>query len=742
MIGTSKWKTENLRLEFSGSQWYITSIPRLKNPFNGVEYYFVFTLDNGIVITDPELQPEDYAYQVNPARKTGRQENAFIKVSDETDITTDDGYILAVSWYEIMNAIDYESIRLIVNGMDITGRATVTQAALIYRNDRPQQGMISAFVTARLKDGSNIHSPTWATFVQQGRKRIALPIDYYGNFIVTTNYYGSSADIAAAQFGDPQDDASSSLDLYASYGILDLQTNFFVSSLEKTNKQPVNRYTIGLNIPYLEVIAGDHSPDFGHFTIRNRNVRGLFGRFHSPFLSLFWSHGEMVRKTTSSFFDGVEMRNTGTFRQEAFAARLQLGGDRGYMIALNAVRNRDIKSSLDLEDLRYFVYDAKNPFLIIDTLYTVLPQDNLVVGVDMKISLPDQHVVLGFEGVGSMFNRNTLPGPLTAEEIEEYTGQSIPIDPGFISELFMLNKSIEPLMPGRDQTAWRAYYRGLIFNNLINISYSEVGPAFRALSTTYQQADTRSVSVTDQFYVKQYLMASVGYSRTNDNLAGHRNETNVYNSVFAQAMVRIPDSPYLRFGYNLNWGANELNSNIGDTLIFNPTERNSQGFSFGIGYNVAQIPYAPTQVDISWRGNADDGTVNENPIYDNKTQTINVSLISRFKQVPLRTQIGLTMNSNELVLTSEKNDNFNLFLRGEYLLWENRIKPYLEYRTTSLDGDQDSQNYTHYTLGVETFLLKDMNASTWIGWKTYSNSDVQDVDYSSFTWRFMLNQRF
>lgn len=740
VTSTKKWKKETLRLEYTGSQWFIASIPRLPNPYNGVEYYFEFELGNGIVITSPELQPEEYAYKIQSANKTGRLEKAFVRVSDEADITSDDGYIVAISWYEIMNAIDLSSLRLIVNGKDVTNRATVTQAALTYREDRPQPGMITAFITAKLKDGTSVHSPTWVANVSQGKKRFVLPFDYYGNFNVTTNYYGSSADSSAFTYGDPRDDASSSLDLYGSYGILDLKTNLFVSSLEKTNKQPVNRYTIGLSIPYIDVVAGDYSPDFGHFTIRNRNVRGLFASLHSPALTLSWSHGEMVRKTTSSFLDGDSLRHTGTFRQEAIAARIQLGTDHGYILAFNAVRNRDIKSSLDLDDYRYFAYDGSGA--VIDTVYTVLPQDNAVLGVDMRLTLPSQHVVIGFEGAASMYNRNTLPGPMTAEEIEDYTGQSIPINIDFISELFMLNKNIEPLMPSQEQTAWRAYYRGLVFNNLINVSYSEIGSAFRALSTSYQQNDTRSVAVTDQFYIKQYVMATLGYSRTHDNLSGHRNETNTYNSAFAQLMLRIPDYPYLRFGYNNNWGANELNPGINDTAIFNPTERNSQSISAGIGYNITQIPFAPAQIDLSWRGSADDGIINNNPMYDNQTQTINVSVINRFTQIPLRTQIGVTTNSNELKLTSEKKDNFNLFLRGEYALWDSRVKPYMEYRTTSLSGDQDAQSHAHYTLGVETFPLRDMIVSTNVGWKTYANDDQQAVDYNSFTWRFMLNQRF
>ncbi len=738
--GTRKWERLGLRLESEGSQWFIASIPRLRNPFNGVEYYFEFTLKTGVLVTVPEFQPEDYAYQIGSAPKSGRSENAFVLVSDTEDITTDDALIIAISWYEIMNAIDQSSIRLIVNGRDVTGRATVTQAALAYRDEKPQPGMITAFVTARLRGGTSIHSPTWAINVNPGRKRIGLPFDYYGNFNVTTNYHGSSADSAAAMYGAPRDDASSTLDLYTSYGILDLQTNLFVSSLEKSNKQPVNRYTIGLNIPYLEVVAGDYSPDFGHFTIRNRNIRGLFARLHSPAISLYWAHGEMVRKTTSTFSGGIEERNTGTFKQEAIAARIQLGTDRGYKIAFNAVRNRDLKSSLEPDEYRYFVKDDNDA--VIDTLYTILPQDNLVLGVEMKITLPDQHMVLGVEGAGSMFNRNTLPGPLTAEDIEEYTGQSIPFDPSFVSELFMLNKNIEPLMPGPDQTAWRAYYRAMIFNNLINISYSEVGRTFRALSTSYQPNDTRNLSISDQFFVKQYVMATLGFNWTQDNISGHYNETNDYYSYIGQLMLRIPRIPYLRFGYNNHAGTNKLNEAIGDTTIFNPTQRNSEALSFGIGYNVVQIPFVPTQVDISWRSSADDGTVNDYPTYDNTTETINVSLISRFTHIPLRTQIGFTTNSNTLKLTDETKDNFNIFLRGEYALWQNRIKPYMEYRNTALSGDQNVQNYNHYTLGLDAYPLKDLQASTSLGWKTYSNNDVQSVDHRSFTWRFMLNQRF
>jgi hypothetical protein len=89
---------------------------------------------------------------------------------------------------------------------------------------------------------------------------------------------------------------------------------------------------------------------------------------------------------------------------------------------------------------------------------------------------------------------------MSQQEIEDYLEDDLPIniDPQDYAELFVINKNIEPIMPGRENLAWQAYLRTIILKNMLDIRYSETGPAYNALSTYYQQNDTKMLSITDQ----------------------------------------------------------------------------------------------------------------------------------------------------------------------------------------------------------------------------------------------------
>jgi hypothetical protein len=738
-VGQKKWFDEDMTPEVPSGPWMTVSLPMIKNAPQGVEYYFDFTLNTGNVETLPIVNPTASAFVIQNNVKRGSKSQAFVKLNDEPTADVKDGYVLVISYFDIAEQVDPNSIKLFIDGIDVTEQATISGNALLYRDEKAKPGSLSAFVTAHMLDGTNVYSDTWLTDIVSSGKKQILPIDVRGNFNVVTNAYGYDAD-SNAPIPKTENDAATYLDLYGKYGILDMQTNLYVSSLERENRQPVNRYTIGLQVPMLDVFLGDYSPSFTPFTMSNKNLRGLFTKFDTKFFGLQWAHGEMVRDTKGTIIDATNTpRNTGTFRQEAIAARMRFGTEDGFSLGFNGVRNRDIISSLDTSQYSYRL--STDPAA--DTVYTAYAQDNIVFSIDAKLNLPAQNVSLGIEGAGSMHNKNTLDGPMTQEEIEEYLGRTLPFDPSDYSSLFVINKNIEPFEPGLSNIAWKAYYRAFILNNLFNISYSQIGSSFNATSTNYMQNDNTLLSITDQYNYKQYLFLTGGYTRTEDNLSGHRFETNTYDSWFVQSIVRIPRYPYFKAAYFSNVGKNTINNDVTEAVDFTPYTRNSNSLSLGMGYNFVQIPYVPTQLDITWRAGGDDSSSNDVLTYDNVNSGINFSLTNKYTTIPLKTQIAFSSNNQELKLSNNaENSNFNIMLHADYMLWENKLKPYMQYRNVSLGGDQQAQSYSYYICGLEAYPIKDMTISTSLTLKNYQNDDVQNVDYGSTTWRLSLNQRF
>ncbi len=174
-----------------------------------------------------------------------------------------------------------------------------------------------------------------------------------------------------------------------------MQANLYLSSLEHSNSQPVNRYTIGFNIPHLDFFAGDYAPTFSQLTLNGKNLRGIYSRLYYKSLSLYVTHGQTVRKTTNELDLDSEvegMQKSGTFKQEAFGTRIQYCDEDNFIFGINFTRHNDVISSLDSTYYQYTKTEDKGNKSII---YTTKAQENAVLGMDARLNIPAQKVVLG-----------------------------------------------------------------------------------------------------------------------------------------------------------------------------------------------------------------------------------------------------------------------------------------------------------------------------------------------------------
>ncbi|MDD4027386.1 MAG: hypothetical protein PHO75_04355, partial [Candidatus Shapirobacteria bacterium] len=675
--GDIPWMSETAIQESPGSVYYWTTIPAKYFNDTEMEYYFEIQLVDGSVENYPPLDGITPKYTLIPKAMEGELNDGFVLLTEEETVSSDEGYLLAVSFFALEEEIDPASIEVWVGGRDVTYAAQISAPTIMYREDKPTPGIKKAVIKAKL-GSKQIHSNIWLTEVIPGTYKHAIPFTIRGSASFASNVYGYSDKDAAPGVSD--NDAAAWADLYGTYGKVNLQTNLYVSSLEKTNQQPVNRYTFGVQVPMLDIYAGDYAPSLSQFTLYNKSIRGLYARFYGRAGSITWAHGKSMRATTNDALivnDSGRPLKSGTFAQEAIAAKFTIGSDRGFSMGFTASRHRDIVSSLD--SLYYKVTYTPTGADTVSTAYSTMAKDNAVLSYDIKINVPKHNIVLGAEIAGSMLNKNTIPGAIDKETISDLSGiDDFPIDPQDYSGIFVINKNMEPFMPSRANVAWLAYYRMLILNNLLNIQYAETGSAFNALGASYQLQDSKSLAITNQLNIAHCWVFSGGYNLTADNLMGFKSETNTFNSWFVQSMLRLPRYPYLKAAYFNNAGENKINPEIESANPFQHYLRNSKSMSFGMGYNFSQIPYVPSQLDISYRIGYDDSQLAEIYQTDNENNGINLTLSNKYTAIPLTTQFSMSLGKQKKKMSTPTivDDNQKLFFGAGYSLWEDSIKPF------------------------------------------------------------------
>jgi hypothetical protein len=746
--GEIPWMFEAVVPESPGSVYYWATIAAKYFADIEMEYYFEVQLTDGSVENFPPLDGISPKYTMIPKVMEGEVSDGFVLLTEEASVTADEGYLLAVSFFALEEDIDPASIEVWVGGRDVTYSAQISTPTILYREDNPLPGIKKAVIKA--KQGTKlIHSNVWLTEVLPGTKKRATPFTVRGSVNFASNVYDyTNPDYTP---GVSDNDAASWADVYGNYKRVNLQTNLYVSSLEKTNQQPVNRYTFGLQVPMLDIFAGDYAPSISQFTMYNKSIRGLYARFYGRVGALTWAHGESVRKTTDNnvVFTTPDNRvlKSGTFKQEAIAGKITVGNENGFSMGLTASRHRDIVSSLD--SLYYKVTYTPAGADTVTTTYSTLAKDNAVISYDMRLNIPSQSIVIGAEIAGSMLNKNTLPGAIDKETISDYSGiEDFPVDPGDYSNIFVINKNMEPFMPSRANVAWTAYFRALILSNMINLQYSETGSAFNALGASYQLNDSRTLSITDHLNISRYWVFSGGYNLTADNVMGHKSETNTYNSWYVQSMLRINKFPYFKAAYFNNVGENKENPEIISANPFQHYLRNSKNMSFGLGYNISQIPYVPTQLDISYRIGFDDSQLYNHTLQkdeyktDNESSGLNFTMSNRYTSLPLTTQFSMSLGDQKKKMINEVNDNMNYFFGAGYSFWEDKIKPFINYRIVGSSGPAGDHDYGYFTLGVEAYPIRDMVICTNLGFQSYSSNVATANEYGSTTWRVLLTQRF
>ncbi|MCB5223913.1 MAG: hypothetical protein WCY21_01425 [Candidatus Cloacimonadaceae bacterium] len=751
-LGSSTFMSKKMESILEGTAFYRVELTSVELQNKDLRYWFQFELHSGETVFYPDMglnqEPFFLKAVASPEAEGSAGSDDWVDFSEhETDwpasdyeelnpglagfvlLTTNDygpqegEYVLAVAYHDIADRIMPGSIVVWVNGKDVTSKALVTENLLSYRDAWPIKEVYSARITAKDKFGNELTSKIFVTDVENKVKK-SLP-----HLRGSLNY--------AADFHNPDSESNSYAgwaDVHASYKKLNLSLHGYHHSREDNNRQPVDRYSLAFSLPSLDLRAGDVTPYFSPLAFGGKNIRGWYGSLYGEHISLELTSGTMTRKTVS----GGNHEYSTAFQQKAQGGKLRLGPLRGLSMSFTLAQNRDEIASLD--SLDFMRVDSVSG----DTLFVVTPKDNLVAAFDTQVNIPQLKTSFGAEIASSLYNSNIWQGPMTSDEISDYIGGFDLIDPADIENLFIVNRNMEPLIPGLHNSAGRAWLRSTIGNHSLDMNANFTGPAYRALGTWGQQQDTQTFAVSDLYHLGRGFLLSGSYNWQKDNLLSTRSETNLQKNWNFQASLRLLKYFTLRGGMFSSNVSNRANPAFSD-MSFDPFIRKSASSNFGVGFNNPKLNWLPWMIELNTRRGRSytcRSLAPDNP--ENRNESVNFNLASKFGKIPLRFQAAVShafsSEYDSCVTVETKSKGWQT--RFSYSLFREKLLPWLQYRHATTTGACQSEQRSQLSIGLDAYPWSKLTLGTALGFENTSFSNNPEQNTKSLNWSLTLGQRF
>ena len=472
---------QELTLVQTGPNWRMQINGSLLSE-KGIEYCFVFNLANGAILAAPEVEnPFDQPFfiAVKPKKSNGQEkviEKPVFNESIYADVlilSPDPGseidkrdIIIAASLFNVSN-VDSSSIRLRVNGNDVTKKAEISGGIIAYTPEKMATGKQTVEITLSTLDGKNITPVRWSFNVRKGS---IIPSQFKYDGAMTTKI---SSDLVGDQFLNI---AEFNVKARVEVEYANIRINYRNTSRENPYKQPLNRSSFNVNfMKYLNVKFGDFYESINPYTLDGRRVRGVSvdldlrffrvqvirGQLNRPVQRLNKIDGGYSLLGNKTTIDSLVRpiftldRKGYTFERELALTRFSLNLF-NYRFGVYFMKAIDDINSVDqfISGAIFFVDSADVTYN--DSLYnipigkysydefltavekvngTILfptkhwngykPHDNIVVGLDFGRVMDKNRMKFDFSWNMSLFNRDIWDGVMTRAQLDTALDDSL-----------------------------------------------------------------------------------------------------------------------------------------------------------------------------------------------------------------------------------------------------------------------------------------------------------------------------
>jgi len=550
----------------------------------GIEYVIVISLQSGGLVafpaTDDPLSDPQYV-AVSEPKLSSEAAEAGTDFGDLIILTPDPGtvmpygekMIVAASLFNLSN-VDINSVRVFFDNVDVSAYSLVTTDLITYKPDILSPGQHNIFIEVSNIYGVRLASTSWS-FVVRSQAQQIFEVQINGNLSLNqrTDVINTSAseidtiigaDTLSVPVYIPETQAVSRANFSTSINFDWAKIKLFgnLTSKEDSTLQPQNRYGIKVRTSWLKYTFGDDTPMMNRLALWGKRVRGHNIDLRFKWVNLQVVTGQTARAITgSASFDstGFQWKRSGySFERGLFAIRPSFGSGKNFQLGFFYVHARDSINSVKTrpawwdettfsEELSgangsVAVPFGTDSFTFDDSVHTLNyylngnnPEDNIVVGSDIKLALDNHRFVLEGSAAFSLYNRNIIDGPLTRSQLDTFgllsdttfddtlgsgsldlalssiddavSGAGLnflltdgKFDPANLADYFILNENLSlpidvenftngNILAGLTSLALHFGAKFNYYGNFIHVDYHHVGPGYKALGSPVLRLD-------------------------------------------------------------------------------------------------------------------------------------------------------------------------------------------------------------------------------------------------------------
>ncbi len=668
-------------LKKEGNRWLAT-IPATDLGRQRLQYFIAFRLQDERILTFPEksgqFSPEEIIVTPGSTSTAAGTSEALQFLTPQPDqILQPDEVMIAASIAPTL--VDGESIKLLLNGRDVTSVAVKSDYILTYEPDNLAPGSHRLILSANDKSGNQL-SPAQLLFFVQGKEEAQKPrANFTGRTFIEGRYeriyeQDQSFGMAGAEFN-------------GTYGTLNVRGRMFLTSLEDKHFQTRRRFSLAVEHEHFSMEAGDIYPRYNELMIRGKRVRGVAGSFNAGAFELDAVFGQTYRSIegkTEIGTDDTPVKQYGTFQQNVIGFRPGLNFNQRVKLGLSVLKIKDDAGSIKIG---------------------INPKDNIVLGPDFLLSLDNGRIQVRAYAAYSMLTNNTETGAFSKSAIDKmFAGKiDVPVNPSAFKSLLIINDSTVPLNPTKfSSSAYDVNLKLNYFRNLVRFGYKQIGSDYNSLANSWLRKDVRGFYFSDRVRLFQNkFYGTFGIERYTNNFSkdGIKPAVDLNSLNFALSYYPGKGLPNVTINIRDYNRVNDITDVQIDSILFNQNmhadttdsreDSRQRDINIQLGYQVKffntdhyfSIGYVTAIKNDNFAGS-------RLPGYFSQEMNSNVNMLtwSSTYQMPLRTTISFSTNKNVLGdgLSDFKYNALTLF--GEYKLLRNKLATYGEYRYAKTDG--------------------------------------------------------
>ncbi|NUN69423.1 MAG: hypothetical protein HUU02_06895 [Bacteroidetes bacterium] len=545
-FGQSEFRSQEMQIMRDSA---VAEVPATDVLLPFVEYYIVAVSVNGTTESLPLESPE-----LNPARimvdPIPPQTSEIIILSpEEGEMVKQGETYISISFVYADTAIDRSKTRIQLNGIDLSSNIMVFDDLLIVPAEAiPADALnggaslsVQAFDAAGTEVTSLRRGFTVVSELQM--EEIESAFEGSGNAQAETRNESIKGNAKTYNRLDVRANGS-----YAKF--LRATTLLSLTSEERPENQPQNRYYLGLDARYVKLGIGDAYPRFPFTIMDGRRVRGytfdlLLGAFN-----INAAKGELLRRVETN---GA----ASTLKRDMTIIRPSFGKGEKFQWGFSYLKAKD-------------AFDASQPL-------TVKPQENAVFGTDLMFAFDERRIEFTSQAAVSLnnvdisspeFNADSIDAAIVRGTFGKSEGDQLKMVLPYLRKFMTANENLVPINPaGMTSLVYEAGLAVNYFGNFLKGSYIRHGKDYTSAGATSLRKDIQGFNVTDRLrLLDNRLFLTASYEQLQNNTSGTEVATTTYRTMNTALTFYPPrEYPNITIGYGQNTNANPISSIPADT---------------------------------------------------------------------------------------------------------------------------------------------------------------------------------